>query len=104
IRLWHRRLPWYIDIVSTGYGGVTIGDILEQIHEDLFRHITPYDYWTTDLSSSQREQIDRSCNKRGLSMNHAEPAICRIDFLHDAFIFAGLAPSSNGTFQMKTMS
>lgn len=104
LRLWHRRLPWYFDIIAKHHHGVTIADLLIQLHSGLSHRINPYDYWTTALSNKDRERIDQACMDRISALGSStEQAICRIDFLHDAYIFTGLYPSADGSFELGTM-
>lgn len=104
LRLWHHLLPWYIDITSSDNSAITIGDLLEQLHLDLRKRISAYDYWTTVLTHLKRENLDNTCNFRVAARGPTEDrAICRIDFLDRKFLFLGMIPCSDGTFEFKTL-
>jgi hypothetical protein len=110
LHLWHRLLPWDITITSklNPHHGVTIHDVLSQLHTHLRScRITLYDYWTDVLTPRDRERIDRSCRTRVWEitagfLGNMDQAICRVDYLGDEYVFVGLVPCPDGSFEIKT--
>ncbi|EKM74808.1 hypothetical protein AGABI1DRAFT_132850 [Agaricus bisporus var. burnettii JB137-S8] len=105
--LWHRRLPWYIDINSSHpHRGVTVADVLSQLSAVLTQPVYIPEYWTIALPKEDRDRIRDSCRTRQTLLApgvHTGSSVCRVDYLRQDVIFAGLSPSADGTFEIRTI-
>lgn len=70
---------------------------------DLHRPITLYDYWNDALSDRDRESVDQASRARARADGfRTDQPLCRIDYLRQHYIFLGLVPFPDGTFEIKT--
>jgi len=98
--LYHPRLPWYIDVCASHPNGVTIDDILTQIHENLAKPIGRRDFYNEELSAFDREEMSIAFyDRRG---EHTGRGMLRMDFLGFDVVFLGLAKTKHGFWQIKT--
>jgi len=102
LRLYHPRLPWYIDINQSHPNGVTVFDILTQMYEQLMQQITGRHYWNEDLEDVDRARLGTAfqerCNgDRGL----IAAGVRRVDFLERRLLFEGLVRGRNGMWEIK---
>jgi hypothetical protein len=102
LRVFHPRLPWYIDIYSDP-DSITIGDVLEDTYLQLTQSILPRHYWNQALSNSDRDEIAMAYNKRVTQVTGGgEKGILWIDFLCDEVIFQGFTRAKGGLLEIKT--
>ncbi|KAF8202135.1 hypothetical protein BJ912DRAFT_429497 [Pholiota molesta] len=103
--LWHRKLPWYINIqASHPSRGVTIQDLLEGIYEELELPIGYHEYCTAELTSGDRDMLNMAFQKRCRgNKGEIRRGVRRIDFLGQECCFAGISRSRNGTWELKTI-
>lgn len=101
--LWHPRLPWYIRIQALQWNGVTIQDVLCQMHDQLLEPIMSNHFWNVEVSAQDREELTNAFNLRcdGDWQCRAKGA-AKVDFLRSDCIFLGLKKSRDGMWEMKT--
>jgi hypothetical protein len=101
--LWHPRLPWYIHIRASQDNGITVQDVLCQMHDHLTEPIRANHYWTVELSPKDREEIRGAFQYRcDENQKLWSKGIARIDFLRFDCVFMGLAKSRDGMWEIKT--
>ncbi|KAH0585453.1 hypothetical protein H2248_008692 [Termitomyces sp. 'cryptogamus'] len=100
LHLYHRKLPWTITIRATQTNGITIGDIFDQIYENLSTRVTRQEFYNVTLSPSDREEMTTAFYYRqGLETGNG---MLRVDFLGFDVVFLGLAKGKNGLLEIKT--
>jgi len=103
MRLFHPRLPWYIDIQQSHPNGVTIYDIFSQMNQQLHFPIQGKHYWTEELSDADRTAISAAYQSRCKGdPRQCSIGVLRVDFLGKRPIFEGLARGSRGLWEIKT--
>ncbi|KAG6877782.1 hypothetical protein C0993_003983 [Termitomyces sp. T159_Od127] len=100
LHLYHHKLPWIITIRATQTNGITVGDIFDQIYENLSTRITRQDLYNDTLSSSDREEMTTAFYYRQGSKTG--DGMLRMDFLGFDVVFQGLAKGKNGLLEIKT--
>ncbi|KAK2459280.1 hypothetical protein APHAL10511_008701 [Amanita phalloides] len=103
MRLYHPRLPWYIDVFSIQPNGITINDILATIYTQLSTQIHQRHYYNEELDDAHRGVLsaafsDRCKNRR----EEADRGILQVDFLADKYVLLGLVKGKGGMWEMKT--
>ncbi|KAF7782918.1 hypothetical protein Agabi119p4_2294 [Agaricus bisporus var. burnettii] len=68
LRLFHPRLPWYIDIHSDP-DNITVADVLGEIHAQLMQPIVPRHYWNEALTHANRDEIVLAYDRRVTLLN-----------------------------------
>jgi hypothetical protein len=109
LRIYHTRLPWYIDILGSQPNGITVGDLLSQLHMQLYEQIGQRHFWTEELDDSDRAGLSaayhgRISGPRGVSeMERAKLGVMKIDFLgmEKTLMLVGFARGKNGVLEMK---
>ena len=103
MRLYHSRLPWYIDVQASTYTGVNLQDLVLAIWTSLRTPITHADYYNDELDDEDRGRINWSFKVR-CTNDPAETAsgVRRVDFLRRNIFFEGLAKGKQGMWEMKT--
>ncbi|KAF8995021.1 hypothetical protein BDQ17DRAFT_1037882 [Cyathus striatus] len=90
IRLYHPKLPWYIDIHALHPNGVTVYDVLMQMHAQLKTSISMRHYSNEVLGGKEREGLNRAyrgrCGGRGKELNEG---VKQVDFLGEAVLLRG---------------
>jgi len=103
LRLFHPRLPWYIDVTQLHPNGITVMDIIGQVYTALTQQILPRHYWNDVLTAGDRAEIGKAYGRRvALLGGGAENGILWIDFLSEDVIFEGLARTKGGLWEIKT--
>jgi len=95
MRLFHHRLPWFIDVEPSHPSAITIFDVLIALHEQLMEQIKGKDFWNRALDDTDRERINRAfkmrCRLAGMmSEEMREKGVRRVDYLGKAAVFVGL--------------
>ena len=94
MRLFHPRLPWYIDIQQSHPNGVTVYDVFSQMNQQLHLPIQGKHYWNEDLGESDRSSISAAYQARcNGDTKRMTTGVLRVDFLGKKFIFEGLTRS-----------
>ncbi|KAJ3544503.1 hypothetical protein NMY22_g2758 [Coprinellus aureogranulatus] len=106
MRLYHPALPWYIEIVKTNPRGITVLDVLRQIHQQLMVPLTDRDVWNEEISDERRAGLAQGCRRRavrgpdgvlqfsgnGASRRELMPALCQ-RLGKSRFVFSSLEAS-----------
>jgi len=103
MRLYHPRLPWYIDVHASNPTGVNLGDLFMSIWHSLRCPIQKSDFWNDELSESDRDKVSHAWRVRcnGDRMEHGR-GVRRVDFLRRHVTFEGLVKGRNGMWEIKT--
>ncbi|KAG1788749.1 uncharacterized protein HD556DRAFT_1244745 [Suillus plorans] len=103
MRIYHSRLPWYIDVVPSGNGSyVTLGDVFMHICQSLARPICYDDYYNDELDADDREELKQAWQERCNSKKERMEGVKQVDFLREKYMFLGLTRGKNGMWQLST--
>ena len=103
MRLYHPRLPWYIDVFQSQPNGITIQDILHWINRQLSTQIHQRHYYNEELDDAHRGVLSATFSDRcRYSREIMERGILQVDFLADKHVLLGLVKGKNGMWEMKT--
>lgn len=103
LRLYHPRLPWYIDVVQNHTNGVTVYDVLVQMFQQLDLPIAGKHWWNEEIDDVLRTKMTLEFNERTAgNKEEVGRGVKRVDFLRGRFIFEGLVKGRNGMWEMKT--
>ena len=103
LTLWHRKLPWQINIEARQPNGITIYDFLRHIHQQLHQPIAQEEYYTDDLTPSDREMLIMAFQARcAMFPDQLRAGVRRIDFLGQEVCFIGLKPRRGERWEFKT--
>lgn len=103
MRLYHPRLPWYIDVFMREPNGITIGDILLTIHGQLSTQIHQRHYYNEEVDDAHRGVLSAAFGDRcGNRREEMEKGVLQVDFLADKYVLLGLMKGKNGMWEMKT--
>ncbi|KAG1847650.1 hypothetical protein DFJ58DRAFT_730063 [Suillus subalutaceus] len=103
MRLYHTRLPWYIDVVPMGSGSyVTLGDLFMTICQFLAGPIRNEDYYNDELDIEDKEQLRLAWESRCNNKKERMEGVKRVDFLREKYMFLGLTRGKNGMWQLRT--
>ncbi|KAL4262732.1 DUF6699 domain-containing protein [Pleurotus pulmonarius] len=101
IRITHQLLPWYIDVYQTQPNGITIGDILLQVSEQLTEPISARHFWNEALSASDRASLTQAFKERcGNDMSEISLGVKKVDFLVGWMYLIGFTRKSSGMWEM----
>src|SRR6266542_292383 len=102
LRLVHPRLPWYIDIHQVHPNGVTVLDLLAQMHVQLHAQIQPRHFYNEELTDADRAEITKAFHARckGDTLVMAK-GILQVDFLGHKVVFEGLSRATKGLWEIK---
>lgn len=102
LRLFHSRLPWYIDIQQVRPNGITVLDVLTQIHAQLYTPIYPRHFYNEELSDADRAEITRAFHLRCRGdPTYISRGVLQLDFLGEKVVFEGLARGTRGLWEIK---
>jgi len=103
MKLFHTRLPWYIEVSASNEVGVTFYDLLTQIQGVLSSRIKNSDFFNNELTQDGRDKISRAWKDR-CQHNQAEQnqGIKKVDYLMRDCIFVGLVRDRDGLWEIKT--
>ena len=103
MRLFHPKLPWYIDVFKRHPNGITIDDILFAIHTQLSTQIRPRHYYNEELDEVLRTVLQAAYLSRcGNTQELLGRGILQVDFLADRHVLQGLVKGKHGMWEMKT--
>jgi hypothetical protein len=103
IRLYHPALPWFIDVIQGNANGVTLWDVMSQVHEQLMIPLTEGDVWNELMTDGIRRKIVQAYRERcGIDSTHRlisdgprlDPV--RLDVLGSDCAFEGLKDNWSG--------
>ncbi|TFK34925.1 hypothetical protein BDQ12DRAFT_329012 [Crucibulum laeve] len=99
--LYHSRLPWYIPIACSQSNGVTLSDLLFQLHAQLMTPIRDRHFWNEDMGEQERARITQAFQIRCQGdMNVMFGGVRQVDFLGELVVFEGLVRGRGG-WEMK---
>lgn len=103
MRLYHSRLPWYIDVQASTYTGVNLQDLILAIWTSLRTPIVHADYYNDELDDEDRDRINWAFKVRCMD-DPAETAcgVRRVDFLKKNVFFEGLTKGKQGMWEIRT--
>lgn len=103
MRLYHPRLPWYIDVIAQDPVGTTLYDLFSTIHAVMRSRISKSDYYNNDVTEEERNKVARAWRERCQYDQHAmSRGVTKVDFLMRDCIFLGLAKGREGMWEIKT--
>ncbi|KAK0217048.1 hypothetical protein IW262DRAFT_1395240 [Armillaria fumosa] len=104
MRLYHARYPWYVDVYASNPNGVTIYDILMQLHVQMMMAIESRHYYCEDVRSKERELLGAAYTSRCHGDKEImSRGVVRVDFLgmEGRLLLQGLVRGRNGMWEMK---
>jgi hypothetical protein len=103
MRLYHEKLPWYIDIRARSPSGVTIHDLFDQMHDALMVPIHNEDFYNEELDDEDQMKIALAFKERcNDNLDEIARGIRRVDFLKGRVAFEGLTRGKNGMWEIKS--
>ena len=103
LRLYHPRLPWYIDVFKTAPNGITVKDVLWAISHQLSSQIHQRHYYNEELDDAHRGVLSAAFSDRCSDTRvEREKGILQVDFLADKYVLLGLVKGKNGMWELKT--
>ena len=103
MRLYHEKLPWYIDIWARNGAAITIHDLFDQLHDKLMVPITNKHYYNEELDDDDREKVNEAFKERcaGREIEIVQ-GVRRVDFLRGRVFFEGLSRGRHGMWELKS--
>ncbi|KAF8888724.1 hypothetical protein CPB84DRAFT_1733144 [Gymnopilus junonius] len=102
MRLSHPRFPWYIDITQSHPNGVTVFDILSQMHAQLHTSIHPRHFWNEELGEQERAALTKTFQERVKGAPElVQRGVLQVDFLGEKCVFEGLVRGQKGVWELK---
>lgn len=103
MKLFHDRLPWYIEVWASNEVGVTFYDLFTQLQRVLSSRIKNSDFYNNEITQEEREKIARAWKER-CQYNQGEmgQGVKKVDYLMRDCIFIGLVRSREGMWEVKT--
>ncbi|KAI0266257.1 hypothetical protein BC834DRAFT_986692 [Gloeopeniophorella convolvens] len=103
MKLYHTRLPWYIEVTTTNGVGVTFHDLFTHIQRVLSSRIKNSDFYNNEITQEDREKISRAWKER-CQYNQGEmgQGVKKVDYLMRDCIFVGLTRGREGMWEIKT--
>ncbi|KAF8991767.1 hypothetical protein BDQ17DRAFT_1332711 [Cyathus striatus] len=103
LRLYHPKLPWYIDIHASHPNGVTVYDVLMQMQAQLKTKISARHYWNDVLAGKDREGVNRAFLGRcGGREEEVREGVRQVDFLGGAVVLRGFSRGRGGMWEVRT--
>jgi hypothetical protein len=103
MKLYHSRLPWYIEVTTTNGIGVTFQDLFSHIQRVLSSRIKNSDFYNNELTQEEREKISRAWKERcQYNQGAMSQGVKKVDYLMRDCVFIGLARGRDGMWEMKT--
>ncbi|KAJ3888389.1 hypothetical protein GG344DRAFT_17434, partial [Lentinula edodes] len=106
MRLYHPRLPWYIDLMSAtpgfgvGYGviGLTVWEVIEGVWRELQKQITSRDFYNEEMGT-----LDFGHFGEGEAREMSK-GVRRVDWLgmEEEWVWTGIVRKSSGMWEIKT--
>ncbi|KAG9308219.1 hypothetical protein JVU11DRAFT_12235 [Chiua virens] len=92
MRLYHPRMPWYIDIRANGAPYISLADFFQQLFAALNKQISKYDFYNNELDEEDRGVLTRAYLERCRHEEERLEGVKRVDFLRGKIEWMGLAP------------
>lgn len=105
LRLYHPKLPWYVDVHQSHPTGVTVFDVLAQMSLQMQAPIHSRHYYNDVLDLADRSALGRGYKERCRGrLGENKKGVLQVDFIGDKFVFEGLARGKQGLWEIKTSS
>lgn len=126
MRIYHKHLPWYIDIVAERQRGyISLAMFFVQLHAALDKLIAQQDYYNGHIDDQDRTVLSKAYfdrltrrrevskrNGRGKRDHHGGDTVAtggdkregvrRVDFLRGEVMFLGMARGKQGMWRLRT--
>ncbi|KAI0027236.1 hypothetical protein K488DRAFT_62149, partial [Vararia minispora EC-137] len=103
MRLYHPRLPWYIDVVASYPVGATLQDVFSALWRFLHARIQRSDFYNSAVTEEERAKIAGAFHARcGEDRAGVAQGVRRVDFLMRECMFLGLSKGRDGMWEMRT--
>lgn len=103
IRLYHPKLPWYVDIHQSNASGVTLEDVLVQLSSQMRTPIRNRHYYNDSLNDKARAALGQRYSERTEGReNMGLKGVTQVDFLGEKFVMEGLVRGDKGLWEIKT--
>ncbi|KAF7759667.1 hypothetical protein Agabi119p4_11362 [Agaricus bisporus var. burnettii] len=103
IRLYHPKLPWYVDIHQSNALGVTLEDVLVQLSSQMRTPIRNRHYYNDSLNDKARAALGQRYSERTEGReNMGLKGVTQVDFLGEKFVMEGLVRGDKGLWEIKT--
>ncbi|KAG8217026.1 hypothetical protein J3R82DRAFT_7342 [Butyriboletus roseoflavus] len=102
MRLYHSRLPWYIDIHANGAPYISLADFFQQLFASLSKQISKYDFYNNELDDDDREVLTRAYFERCLHEDDKMEGVKRVDFVRGKQEWMGLTSGKDGMRRLRT--
>lgn len=103
MRIYHSRLPWYIDIRANGASYISLADFFQQLFAALNKQVSKHDFYNNELDDEDRDVLTRTYLDRCRNKDEKMEGVRRVDFLRGRFEWMGLVPGKNGMWRLKTV-
>ena len=102
VRLYHPRFPWYIDIQQVHPNGITVLDVLRQMHDQLHQPIHGRHFWNEEFTAQDRAAITQAFQRRCRGdRDLIQRGVVQLDFLGPRVVFEGLVRGPKGHWEIK---
>ncbi|KAF9450767.1 hypothetical protein P691DRAFT_664674 [Macrolepiota fuliginosa MF-IS2] len=103
LRLYHSRLPWYIDVHQSHTTGVTVFDVLVQLSLQMQTPIHNRHYYNDTLDAADKIALGVRYKERTKGrVEEGRRGILQVDFLGEKFVLEGLVRGKQGMWEVKT--
>lgn len=103
MKLFHDRLPWYIEVWASNEVGVTFYDLFAQLQSVLSSRIKNSDFYNNEITQEEREKIARAWKERcQYNQGGMGQGVKKVDYLMRDCTLVGLVRSRDGMWEIKT--
>ncbi|KAI0054369.1 hypothetical protein BV25DRAFT_810434 [Artomyces pyxidatus] len=103
LKLYHPRLPWYIEINTPGQAGATLYDLFITFYTFLLSRVKDHDLYNFEVLNEDRQKITTAWRERCQYDSEAmSQGVKKVDFMRGDCVFIGLAKGRDGMFEIKT--
>jgi hypothetical protein len=104
MRIYHARLPWYVDVRALNNPvGVTFADLFQEVYKVMQIQIVDADFNNDEVDEEERKRIIAAYRNRvGSDRAEAMKGIRRVDFLMGKVVFEGLMKGKEGLWELRT--
>ncbi|TFK37936.1 hypothetical protein BDQ12DRAFT_666545 [Crucibulum laeve] len=104
MRIFHHRLPWYIEIRNGSSDSITVWDFVHQIYASLNTTIRSADFYNDEMNADDREKLSLFFGMRCQGdPEQIKEGVKRVDYLGSSYMFIGLLPGPWGMWEMVTV-
>ena len=103
MKLFHTRLPWFIEVRASNEVGVTFYDLFAHLQSVLSSRIKNSDFYNNEITQEEREKIARAWKERcQYNQGEMSQGVKKVDYLMRDCIFVGLVRGREGMWEIKT--